>query len=153
MFDGTPPHGKGSHYLEKSAYLSDTVGLTEKLSVLAGLRFTRYLQESYNVNTGARTSVYEKDVSTPTLALIYKPQSSVTGYLSYVQSLQQGPVVGITYANAGELLNPIESDQYELGVKVEKAAWAASAAVFQLSKGATYVNSSNYMVQGGGAAL
>ncbi len=149
VFDGTPPHGKGSHYLEKSAYLSDTVGLTEKLSVLAGLRFTRYLQESYNVNTGARTSVYEKDVSTPTLALIYKPQSSVTGYLSYVQSLQQGPVVGITYANAGELLNPIESDQYELGVKVEKAAWAASVAVFQLSKGATYVNSSNYMVQGG----
>jgi iron complex outermembrane receptor protein len=149
VFDGTPPHSKGSHYLEKSAYLSDTVGLTEKLSVLAGLRFTQYLQESYNVNTRARTSVYEKDVMTPTLALIYKPQESVTAYLSYVQSLQQGPIVGIAYANAGELLNPIESDQYELGVKIEQTAWALSAAVFRLSKGATYINSANSMVQGG----
>ncbi|MEJ0085675.1 MAG: TonB-dependent siderophore receptor [Pseudomonadota bacterium] len=149
VYDGTPPHSKGSHYLEKSAYLSDTVGLTEKLSFLAGLRFTQYLQESYNVNTGARTSVYEKDVTTPTLALIYKPQESVTSYLSYVQSLQQGPIVGTSYVNAGELLNPIESDQYELGVKVEKTTWALSAAVFRLSKGATYVNSANYTVQGG----
>src|SRR4029077_6844898 len=98
---------------------------------------------------GLRTSVYEKDVTTPTVALIYKPQESVTTYLSYVQSLQQGPIAGITYVHAGELLNPIESDQYELGVKVENSSWALSAAVFRLSKGATYVSTTNYLVQGG----
>ena len=149
VFDGTPPHGKASHYLEKSAYLSDTVGFTEKLSLLAGLRFTRYLQESFDVNSGLRTSRYEKDATTPSLALIYKPQSSVTAYLSYVQSLQQGPTVGVAYQNAGQQLDPIESDQIEVGVKVEKASWALTAAVFRLSKGATYVNSANFMVQGG----
>ncbi len=149
IVDGTPPHDKGSHYLEKSVYLSDTVGFTEKLSLLAGLRFTKYLQESFNVMTGQRTGRYEKDVMTPTIAMIYKPQEAVTTYVSYVQSLQQGPTVGVTYVNAGEQLNPIESDQYELGVKVEKPTWAVSAAVFRLSKGATYVNASNYMVQGG----
>ncbi|MEJ0085670.1 MAG: TonB-dependent siderophore receptor [Pseudomonadota bacterium] len=140
---------KASQYQEKSAYLSDTVGLTEKFSVLGGLRFTRYLQQSFNIFTGLRTSRYEKDVTTPTLALIYKPQESVTAYVSYVQSLQQGPTVGVTYVNAGEQLNPIESDQYELGVKVEKTSWALSAAVFRLSKGATYVDGANYLVQGG----
>ena len=149
VFDGTPPHGKASHYLEKSVYVSDTVGFTEKLSLLAGLRFTRYLQESFDVNSGLRTSRYEKDATTPSLALIYKPQPSVTAYLSYVQSLQQGPTVGIAYQNVGEQLDPLESDQLELGVKIEKAVWALSAGIFRLSKGATYVNSTNVMVQGG----
>jgi iron complex outermembrane recepter protein len=149
IYDGTPPHAKGSHYLEKSAYVSDTIGFTEQLSLLAGVRFTEYLQESYSVFTGARTSKYEKNVPTPTLAFIYKPQESITAYLSYVQSLQQGPIVGTAYVNAGELLNPIESDQYELGIKVEKTSWALTAAVFRLSKGATYVSGANYLVQGG----
>jgi iron complex outermembrane receptor protein len=149
IFDGTPEHHKGSHYLEKSAYISDTIGFTDQLSLLAGLRFTKYLQESYSVFTLERTSRYEKNASTPTLAFIYKPKESVTAYLSYVQSLQQGPTVGVAYENAGEQLNPIESDQYELGVKVEEPTWAISAAVFRLSKGATYVNDVNVMVQGG----
>ncbi|MEJ1960303.1 MAG: TonB-dependent receptor [Gammaproteobacteria bacterium] len=149
IYNGTPPHNKGSHYLEKSAYVSDTLGITDQLSFLAGLRFTRYLQESFDVNTGARTSSYEKDVPTPTLAFIYKPQESVTAYLSYVQSLQQGSTVGIAYANYGEQLDPIESDQYEIGVKVEKPNWAASVAAFRLSKGATFVDSRNFFVQSG----
>ena len=149
LVNGTPQHGKASHYLEKSAYLSDTIGFTDQLSLLAGLRFTEYLQESFDVNTGRRTLRYEKDATTPTLALIYKPQASVTAYASYVQSLQQGPTVGVAYQNAGQQLDPIESDQYEVGLKVEKSTWAVSAAVFRLSKGATYVNSTNVMVQGG----
>jgi iron complex outermembrane receptor protein len=140
---------KGSQYQEKSAYVSDTVGISEKFSVLGGIRFTQYLQQSFNVFTGERTSKYEKNVPTPTVALIYKPQEDVTSYLSYVQSLQQGPIAGTTYANAGDLLNPIESDQYELGLKVEKTSWALTAAVFRLSKGATYVSPTNYLIQGG----
>jgi iron complex outermembrane receptor protein len=149
IYRGTPPHRRGSHYLEKSAYVSDTIGFGERWSFLAGARFTRYLQESFNVNTGARTSQYEKSAATPTLALIYKPQESVTAYVSYVQSLQQGATVGTQYANYGELLDPIESDQYEVGVKVEKSRWAASAAIFRLSKGAQFVDSRNYLTQSG----
>jgi iron complex outermembrane receptor protein len=143
---------KASEYQENAFYLSDTVGFTEKLSLLAGVRFTQYLQQSWDASggfTGPLTSRYEKDVPTPTVALIYKPAESLTTYLSYVQAVQQGPRAGNTYANAGELLNPIESDQYELGVKLEKPTWALSAAVFRLSKGATYQNSDNYLVQGG----
>lgn len=144
-FDGY----KASQYQEKAVYLSDTVGITEKLSVLAGLRFSRYLQQSWNI-TGLRTALYEKNVPTPTLAVIYKPQESVTTYLSYVQALQQGSTVSSAYENAGEVLNPIESDQYELGIKVEKPSWALSAAIFRLNKGATFANSDNYLVRGGG---
>lgn len=146
---GTPVHRRGSHYLEKSAYVSDTIGFTDQLSFLAGARFTQYLQESFSNVTGARTSRYDKDATTPTFAFIYKPQESVTVYASYVQSLQQGATVGIQYANYGELLEPLDSNQYEVGVKVEKSDWAASAAIFRLSKGAQFVDSRNVLTQSG----
>lgn len=134
---------------QKSLFASDTVKLTERWSVIAGLRYISYEQNSYSP-AGATLSTYaDNGVITPTFALLYKLAPSTTLYASYVESLEPGQRVGDTYANHGELLKALRSKQYEVGVKSEHARWSATAALFRIERGAAYANSANVYVQDG----
>jgi iron complex outermembrane receptor protein len=128
-----------SDVTQRAVFASDTVKLSERWSVLAGLRSTNYEQTGYTKN----------GVVTPTLALMFKPAPDTTVYTSYVESLEQGATVGITYANRNEQLAPLKSKQYELGVKTEHDRWSATAALFRIERGAEYANSANVLVQDG----
>lgn len=149
LYDGWPPHRRTSNKVERSLFASDTVTFSERWSLLAGLRHTRYEQTSYSVYTGVQTSQYRKGVTTPTLALLYHPLPEATLYASYVESLEQGTTVGVDYANYGVTLDPLKSKQYEVGAKWERPHWNASAALFRLERGAEYANSANVYVQDG----
>ena len=141
---------RDSDIVQRAVFASDTVKLSERWSVLAGLRHTHYDQTGYNYLTGAQSSQYAKNgVVTPTLALMFKPAPDTTVYTSYVESLEQGASVGITYANYREQLAPLKSKQYELGVKTEHERWSATAALFRIERGAEYANSANVLVQDG----
>ena len=134
---------------QRAVFASDTLKLSDQWSVLAGLRHTNYEQNSYSA-AGARTAQYGKSgVITPTLALMYKPAADTTLYTSYVESLEPGSLVGITYANYRDQLNPLKSRQYELGLKTERDRWSATAAAFRIERGAEYANSANVLVQDG----
>jgi iron complex outermembrane receptor protein len=140
---------RNSDITQRAVFASDTVKLSEKWSVLAGLRSTRYEQSSYGTD-GARSSTYAKNgVVTPTLALMFKPAPDTMLYTSYVESLEQGSTVGVLYANDGELLKPLRSKQYELGIKTDRERWSATAALFRIERGAEYANSANVLVQDG----
>lgn len=128
-----------SDVTQRAVFASDTVKLSERWSVLAGLRNTNYEQTGYTKN----------GVVTPTLALMFKPAPDTTVYTSYVESLEQGATVGITYANYRDQLAPLKSKQYELGVKTEHERWSATAALFRIERGAEYANSANVLVQDG----
>jgi len=141
---------RDSDIVQRAVFASDTVKLSERWSVLAGLRHTHYDQTGYNYLTGAQSSQYAKNgVVTPTLALMFKPAPDTTVYTSYVESLEQGASVGITYANYREQLAPLKSKQYELGVKTEHERWSVTAALFRIERGAEYANSANVLVQDG----
>ncbi len=138
-----------SDITQRAVFASDTVKLSERWSVLAGLRSTNYTQNGYDTS-GTRSSTYGKNgVLTPTAALMFKPAPDTTLYASYVESLEQGSTPGTTYANYGDLLNPLKSKQYELGAKTEHERWSATAAVFRIERGAEYANSANVLVQDG----
>lgn len=140
---------RNSDITQRAVFASDTMKLSEKWSVLAGLRSTTYEQNGYGT-TGAQTSSYRKSgVVTPTLALMFKPAPDTTLYTSYVESLEAGSTVGTLYANNGELLKPLKSKQYELGLKTERERWSATAALFRIERGAEYANSANVLVQDG----
>lgn len=140
---------RNSDITQRALFASDTLKLSDKWSVLAGLRSTTYEQIGYDT-TGAQNSSYRKSgVITPTLALMYKPAPDTTLYTSYVESLEPGSTVSTMYANNGQLLNPLKSKQYELGVKTEHDRWSATAALFRIERGAEYANSSNVLVQDG----
>ncbi|GGP23374.1 TonB-dependent siderophore receptor [Silvimonas iriomotensis] len=138
-----------SDITQKALFASDTLGFGEHWSLLAGLRYTNYQQNAFGV-TGASTGSYDKNgVATPTVALMYKFSPATTAYASYVESLEQGSTVASTYANAGEMLKPLRSKQYELGLKHDSTVFSTTAALFRIERGAEYGNADNVYVQDG----
>ncbi|WP_090863618.1 TonB-dependent siderophore receptor [Paraburkholderia diazotrophica] len=134
---------------QKALFASDTIRLTERWSVLGGVRYTYYEQNGYTL-TGTTSSHYSQSgVLTPTVALMFKLAPTTTLYTSYVESLEPGSIVDFTYANAGRMLKPLRSKQYEVGIKSEHARWSASTALFRIERGAEYANSANVYVQDG----
>ncbi|SDV48069.1 TonB-dependent siderophore receptor [Chitinasiproducens palmae] len=140
---------RAADIVQKALFVSDTIALTSRWSVLGGVRFTNYEQHGYSVN-GTTSSTYAKNgVATPSVAVMYKLALDTTLYASYVESLEAGSVVGSTYANYGAVLNPLRSKQYEVGVKTQNERWSATAALFRIERGAQYANGDNVFVEDG----
>ena len=133
---------------QKSVYLSDTMQITPRLSVLAGVRYNMFSQDKYN-SQAIQTSRYSANPFTPTAAVMFKTDHFSTAYASYVESLEPGGSAGQTTLNAGETFGPLKSRQYELGFKTERNKWGANVALFRVEKGYAYTNLSNYFVQDG----
>lgn len=162
IYNGTrpPPYAgslapemyRGGEYRQNALFASDTIQLSERWSILAGARYTDYRQRSFEPS-GEQESEYKKHPVTPTLALMFKPRLDTTLYASYVEALEQGSTVGSQYANAGEVLAPLKSKQYEIGIKTAQADWGASAALFRIERATAYVNGANEYVQDGEGRL
>lgn len=137
-----------AYYAKQHAFfISDTLGFNAQWSLLMGLRYTDY-ESSDNRNNWKH---YNDQVTTPTVALMFKPETGTTFYASYVESLEEGSVVSETmsYTNGGEMLPPLESEQMEIGFKKETADWTATAAIFHIERAAEYANASMEYVQDG----
>jgi iron complex outermembrane receptor protein len=125
---------------QKAAFISDTVHLTDRWSVLAGLRATNYEQNGYGApgTTGGDSNFTKNGLLTPTAAIMFKPMPSTTLYASYVESFDGGGIVSSFYSNAGQALTPGKSRQYEVGAKTDQGAWNATAALFRIEQRTEY---------------
>ncbi|MGC4071949.1 MAG: TonB-dependent receptor [Nibricoccus sp.] len=139
-----PPHSDesflGQITDQLSVFASDTVEVLPGLSALVGLRYDDYRQETPAWRT-TPFSLYESESVTPTYALIYKPAVSTTIYASYIEALERGSTVGANsggkpYTNVGQVLDPLISEQTEIGVKYEGMRWGAGVAAFRFERGA-----------------
>ncbi|EPS5375905.1 TonB-dependent receptor [Escherichia albertii] len=132
-----------------SFILSDNIKFNEQWSVLAGVNFTRDEFKTYNLNNGDIASNYDKTRPTPTLALMYKPIPIVTTYISYVEAIEQGGFAPDLYnghdvTNAGEMMAPMVTRQYELGSKMTIDDMLLTAAFFYIDKANQYVDPDSY---------
>lgn len=132
-----------------NSIIGDDIRINEQWSILAGLNYTQIETKNYNAPTGRMMTAYEKDAYTPSVSAMFKPQPNITTYVSYMEGLEQGAVVRDVYANAGEVLKPLRSEQHEVGVKAEIQQLMLTAALFQIDKPNEYANSANYYVQDG----
>lgn len=150
VYDGSSPrqYFRISDWTTKSAYISDTLSVNDQWSLLLGLRKFEYENNNYYV-AGTRRTHYKQSPLSPSAALLFTPRSDTTFYASYVEALEDGGTVGSTYSNAYEQLEPIESKQYELGVKSEHQNWSLASALFRIEKGTGYGNAQNYYVGDG----
>ncbi|MGP5569877.1 TonB-dependent receptor [Pseudomonas helleri] len=133
---------------ESAVFASDTIGLGEHWSLLAGLRNEDFREETH-VSSTAPAVQYKARPATPTVALVYKPNKDVTVYASYVESLENGGTAPTTAVNSEQTLGPLRSKQYEVGVKAQQRNWSATAAAFRIDRGAEYTNDANVFVQSG----
>ncbi len=133
---------------QRAIFASDTVGITSRISVLAGLRYTQFNDTLYDTAGQTDTTYRAKPVS-PTVALMYKTDNDSTAYVSYVESLEPGGSASITNVNFPQTFGPLTSKQYEVGWKADKQTWGANLALFRVERGYGYTNQANYYVQDG----
>jgi len=133
---------------ESAVFASDTIGLGEHWSLLAGLRNETFREDTHSSPTSDATR-YKARPATPTVALMYKPTQDMTLYASYVESLESGGTAPDTAVNADQTQGPLRSKQYEVGVKAQQRNWSATAAAFRIDRGAEYTNDANVYVQSG----
>ncbi|WP_418184952.1 TonB-dependent siderophore receptor [Aliarcobacter vitoriensis] len=99
----------------KNILIGDDIVFNDKWSALVGFNYATVIQTNYS--DGEESSKYDKSEFTPTLSLMYKPFDYLTTYVTYIESLEQGIIVGTQFSNANEVLPPLVSKQYEVGLK------------------------------------
>lgn len=145
----TPASTLRSRNRERALFVADMLTLNAQWSAFAGLRQSRPDYVSYN-SARVRTAVYDKQATTPSAGVVFKPVPTMSLYASYAEGIEQGGTAPITAVNANEVQGPLESRQLELGVKAELFAGASlSAALFKIDKGLEYINGGNVYVQDG----
>lgn len=118
-----------------SVGIADTLSiLDERIQFTAGIRYQEAKVDSFNGTTGVKTSSYESDAWTPALGLVVKPWENVSLYGNYIENLERGVIVGTAFSNAGEIIPPYVSKQYEAGVKVDWGTVTTTLAAFQIAK-------------------
>lgn len=144
--DGLPTKDR-----QRGLFFSDTVHLGEHVQAIIGARYTRYKLLDVDGDPTI-DSAYRTSAVTPTLALIYKPLPYITIYGSYVEAMEPGSRVGGEYANAGEVLKPTRSRQYEIGAKYEHEGVSMTLAGFRIERAAAIdqiVNGARRLTQDG----
>lgn len=129
-----------------SVFVSDTIGFwDDRVLLTAGLRLQTINAKSYSYATGALFSEYDEDRVTPVLGLVIKPTEGLSLYANRIEALVQGesappsganPTGGdpLPVTNAGEILSPFVSEQYEVGGKLALGPVDLSLAVFQIDR-------------------
>jgi iron complex outermembrane receptor protein len=128
---------------DKGLYVFDRMMFNPQWQVLAGVRAADY------TNQGTTSRYTTTDVS-PNVSLMYKPQADTSVYVSYLEGLEETGTAPASRANSGEVLPPAVNKQYELGLKTR--AWGrvfAQAALFQIRRPQTTIDSGNNFVIGG----
>ncbi|MBM3098990.1 TonB-dependent siderophore receptor [Gluconobacter cerinus] len=134
-------------YQQVAPFWSDTITY-HRWSLMAGGRYTNYLENDFSTS-GKQTAAHRNNPVTPLVSLSYKITPEINTYFSWVQAMQSGGQAGASNVNYMQVFGPMRSDEYELGVKVQKKTWNGTLAVFRMDTGAAYTNAQNYYVQDG----
>jgi len=129
-----------------SGFVSDTLGfMDDRILLTAGVRLQAINVKSFSNATGALTAEYDEDKLTPVIGLVVKPAEGVSLYANRIEALVQGAVAPVSGANpgggaalpvtnAGEVLPPFVSEQYEVGGKLALGGIDMSLALFQTDR-------------------
>nr|WP_281193143.1 TonB-dependent siderophore receptor [Hydrogenophaga palleronii] len=121
--------------------VADTMSFAQgKVQLTMGLRQQQVVSDSLNINTGARSSRYDKSAVTPAVALLAKASDQVSVYANYIEGLSQGATAPATAANAGTVFEPYKTQQAEAGVKVDLGQFAHTFSVFQIQRPSSYTD-------------
>jgi iron complex outermembrane receptor protein len=123
--------------------------LEDRLLVTLGARYQSLKDYAYDYESGARLdSSYDEDAVTPTLGVLYKLTPSLSAYANYIEGLQKGERVGSSFtsagaANTGEVLDPYETQQSEVGLKYDDGNLGGSVSVYRSEKPVAGLNDAN----------
>lgn len=131
----TRPQKNGGEEDRSGVYLHDIISIGEKWKVLLGARHDKF-EANLTDPTGRVYYALDADNLTPRAGVVYLPSPNISIYGSYSESFEPNSPVGPSYANAGEKLDPILGEQFEVGVKWEALGGQllTSAALFTIDR-------------------
>lgn len=123
-----------NHLTSTNFTLGDSIELNPQLSLLVGASY---------VDLEYRNRDYEKNALTPSVSIVYKPIENLSLYTSYMEGLEVGGIADDTYGgynvvNAKTVMDPLKSDQIEVGAKLTLGDTLLTAALFEIDKGLEY---------------
>jgi iron complex outermembrane recepter protein len=125
--------------VRRELFASDTLHVGADWDLIVGARRGR-LEDKY--------AAYKRSATTPSLAVVFRPQPWLSTYASYVEAFEEGATAPSTASNAGEVFEPLISKQHEVGLKAEGETWSASTALFRLQRGRTMTIGTTYSQDG-----
>lgn len=129
-----------------SAFVSDTIGLwSDRVLVTAGARWQAITAKSYSYADGELVGEYDEEAVTPVIGVVVQPVAGLSLHANRIEALVQGasappsganPAGGapLPVSNAGEVLAPDVSEQYEIGAKLGLSPVSASLALFRIDR-------------------
>jgi len=130
------PLSKSAKIEYTNILFGDDIVFNEQWSSLIGVNYSTTINTDYRK---AKNAKYDASKWTPTLSLIYKPIKNLTTYITYIESLEEGKIVGDTYLNEDEVLDPYVSKQYEIGTKYSfNDSLMINSSLFRIEKANSY---------------
>jgi iron complex outermembrane receptor protein len=127
--------------------------MDERVLLTVGARNQNIESESFDYNTGASFGGYDESGWTPVGGLVVRWGETVSVYANYAEALLPGEVApavsgGMPVENAGQVFDPYESEQYEVGVKYDGGEFGGSLAAFELSQPTSVVQDNVFSPSG-----
>ena len=117
-------------------YIQDQIALADNLKVLGGLRYETFDQESINgpttLNPASSETNTNDDAFSPRLGIVYQPVEPLSLFASYSRSFSPNAARTV----AGDIIDPEEGEQFEVGARAEllDGRFIASVAYFDITK-------------------
>ncbi|WP_246794921.1 TonB-dependent receptor [Burkholderia perseverans] len=133
---------------QQALLLSDDMRFSPRWSLL--LAGSQSWLSTHNDNAkGTQTSESANQGLSGSASLVFKPAANQSVYLTYADSLQQGDTAPTGSANAGNILDPYRSKQWEVGYKVAFSHWNTSLAAFRITRPYAYTMADGVYRTGG----
>ncbi|MFW3341284.1 TonB-dependent siderophore receptor [Aliarcobacter butzleri] len=122
------------HMTSKNFTIGDSIQLNPQWALIVG---ANYVQLKYEEDD------YKKSELTPSVSLVYKPIENLSLYSSYMEGLELGGIAADTYGgydviNARKAMDPLMSEQIEVGAKLTLGDTLLTVAIFEIDKGLEY---------------
>ncbi|QCZ93056.1 TonB-dependent receptor [Salinimonas iocasae] len=138
----------------ESIALADMMSfLDERLTITLGARFQAIKTSSLDYNTGELLSQYDESRVTPVAGIVYKPRDDISVYANYSEGLVPGEVApsqsgGEPVTNAGDVLDPFRSQQFEAGVKFDAGKIGGAVSAYSTQKPSAIVSNNIFSSDG-----
>ncbi|MEV9527140.1 TonB-dependent receptor [Aliarcobacter butzleri] len=125
---------KSLHSTSKNFTIGDSIQLNPQWALIVG---ATHVQLKY------QDTDYKKSELTPSVSLVYKPIENLSLYSSYMEGLELGGIAADTYGgynvvNARKTMDPLMSEQIEVGAKLTLGDTLLTVAIFEIDKGLEY---------------
>ncbi|WP_083918359.1 TonB-dependent receptor [Woodsholea maritima] len=131
---------------ESSVFATDLVTLNDQVQLLFGGRYIWYRADDLSADALPQ----RENTFVPTGAVMFRPTTNILTYASYSRGLEKGDYAPFNANNANQPTDPIESRQYEVGIKADLLTnLNLGLALFDIKRDASYLNLDNDYVSAG----